>query len=322
MPELPEVETVRRGLAAAIAGETIAAVTLRREGLRAPFPGNLKEALEGARVGKVERRAKYLLLYLDKERVQEAEPAMSALHAMRRSASRKRNKDRTRPNPPPQAGNGADDVLILHLGMSGRLLALPRQPQEFARHDHMLITFGSGKALLLNDARRFGLAALADRQTLAEHPLLRRLGPEPLSAAFGGEHLHAALKRRKCAVKLAVMDQKLVVGVGNIYACEALFSAGIAPETRADRVTRAQAERLSSEIKRVLKAAIESGGSTLRDYVRSSGESGYFQHEFKVYGREGKPCTACGEPVKRIAQGGRSTFYCGECQRRGRGESG
>ncbi len=274
MPELPEVETVRRGLESALVGDIIADVVVRRRDLRVPVPDNLEEILSGASVEQIKRRAKYLLIYPDNEW-----------------------------------------VVLMHLGMSGRAVVLDNPPDKYAKHDHLSVGFESGKTLLFNDARRFGLVTLARKSGLEQNSLLHHLGVEPLSPSFDAEYLYKALKRRKCPIKQAIMDQKLVVGVGNIYACEALFAVGISPQMSADNITMDKAKRLVQSIKQVLRAAIKSGGSTLRDYVGSSGESGYFQHNFRVYGREGDICTSCEAPIKRIVQGGRSTFYCANCQR-------
>ncbi|MHA1538185.1 MAG: bifunctional DNA-formamidopyrimidine glycosylase/DNA-(apurinic or apyrimidinic site) lyase [Alphaproteobacteria bacterium] len=285
MPELPEVETVCRGLAQAIEGQRISRVDVRRPGLRLPFPPDLAERLTGARIARVARRAKYILLHLDR-----------------------------------------GPVAIAHLGMSGRMTILEEKDegrdQPPGRHDHLLLDFEGGIQVRFNDARRFGLLVLAeDEAALTSHPLLAGLGPEPLSNAFNGPVLSAALKHRKTPIKAALLDQRIVAGIGNIYAAEALFHAGISPRRSAHSVAGARAERLAACVKQVLAAAIESGGSSLRDYVQPSGELGYFQHAWAVYGREGEPCPGCDcqvaitGGVQRINQSGRSTFFCPRRQR-------
>ena len=285
MPELPEVETVCRGLARALEGRRIVRVEVRRPGLRLPFPADLAGRLTGARITKVARRAKYILIHL-----------------------------------------GTGPVVIAHLGMTGRMTILNGQAGEHGeppgRHDHLLLDFEDGIQVRFNDARRFGLVVLAeDEAALAGHRLLADLGPEPLSNAFNGPVLAAALEGRKTPVKAALLDQRVVAGLGNIYICEALFHAGISPRRSAHTVAGKRAEGLAAAIKQVLAAAIESGGSSLRDYVQPSGELGYFQHAWAVYGREGNPCPGCDcqvpstGGVQRITQSGRSTFFCPRRQR-------
>lgn len=274
MPELPEVETVRRAIAQECEGAHIIDVVCHRRNLRQPLPKDFEEILHGKRILRVQRRAKYLLVHLE-----------------------------------------AGVVLIVHLGMSGKwLIHLPPLPTR-QKHDHVVMQLDNGKTLVFNDPRRFGLMALSTEAGLATHPLLAHLGPEPLGEAFTADYLYPQLKRRKCTIKAALMDQELVVGVGNIYASEALFLSRISPKRVASRVTRAEAARLVPAIWQVLEAAIASGGSTLRDYVRSTGDAGYFQHHFQVYGREEKPCFVCGTPIRRITQQGRSSFYCPHCQK-------
>lgn len=272
MPELPEVETVRAGLAGALEGATIRQVTLRRADLRQPFPKHLPQALAGRRIRRVERRAKYLLVRLD-----------------------------------------SDDVVIAHLGMTGRFSVLKGTPQPGA-HDHVVMELTDGRSVIYNDARRFGVMTLAKADALEQHPLLAALGPEPLDAEFSPAYLKKALLARKTAVKVALMDQGLVVGVGNIYASEALFLAGIDPRRPAYEAAP-KAAKLVQAIRQVLEAAIASGGSSLRDFVQVSGDSGYFQHQFSVYGRAGEACVCCGKQVQTLRQAGRSTFFCAHCQR-------
>jgi formamidopyrimidine-DNA glycosylase len=275
MPELPEVETVRRGLAARISGRRIIGVELRRADLRRPFPPGLAARLAGARVGALARRGKYLLVELDE-----------------------------------------DGLLLLHLGMSGRLTIGP-QSEPAVRHDHLLLALDDGTMVRFNDARRFGTVDYLRRDEAVRHPLLAGLGPEPLDHGFDGAYLAGKLARRMTPLKAALLDQRLVAGLGNIYACEALYRAGLSPRRLAASVARGRAERLADAIRSVLGEAIAAGGSSLRDYVRADGELGYFQHRWAVYGREGEPCPGCdcATGVRRIVQSGRSTFYCAKRQR-------
>jgi formamidopyrimidine-DNA glycosylase len=275
MPELPEVETVRRGLALKISGRRIVRVELRRPDLRRPFPPALAERLDGAQIGALGRRGKYILIELD-----------------------------------------ADGVLLLHLGMSGRVTvgnaALPAAP-----HDHMVLTLDDDTVIRFNDPRRFGLIDYVRRGEAARHPLLARLGPEPLEASFDGAYLASKLAGKLTPIKAALLDQRIVAGLGNIYVCEALYRAGLSPKRLAASIGRRRADRLAAAIKSVLTEAIAAGGSSVRDYVQADGELGYFQHHWAVYGREGEPCPGCNcaEGVRRIAQSGRSTFYCAKRQR-------
>lgn len=275
MPELPEVETVCRGLEPVLAGQVIVKADVRRKDLRKPFPKGLKSLLESAKVTHITRRAKYVRIHLDN-----------------------------------------DYVLLIHLGMSGRIVFHPRdyKPQT---HDHFILHMKNGQQIVLNDSRRFGIVDIVRTADMDAHALFAHLGPEPLSNSFSGPVLIAALAGKKAAIKQAIMDQRIVVGVGNIYASEALFMAGIHPAKAAGTIKPAQAEALVSAIKTVLQQAIKAGGSTLRDHRQANGELGYFQHRFSVYDREGQSCVACAgkQPVMRIIQGGRSTFYCPACQR-------
>ncbi len=274
MPELPEVETVCRGLEPVLKGNMVMRVDQHRGDLRKPFPKNLETVLTGATVTGVSRRAKYILIALDN-----------------------------------------DFVLILHLGMSGRVLIKDRNylPQK---HDHVVLHMKDGTQIVLNDARRFGMLDLVRSDVLEQHAFFSHLGPEPLSNRFSGPILAAALKGKKTSIKIAIMDQRVVVGVGNIYASEALFLAGIDPQTSVGRVQGEKAEKLAAAIKTVLKKAIQAGGSTLRDHRQANGESGYFQHHFAVYGREGQACPGCEcdigktKGIRKIVQGGRSSYYC------------
>ncbi|MDP6951128.1 MAG: bifunctional DNA-formamidopyrimidine glycosylase/DNA-(apurinic or apyrimidinic site) lyase [Alphaproteobacteria bacterium] len=276
MPELPEVETVCRGLAPMLEGRRLARVTVRRGDLRFPLPADFAQRLEGRRVETIARRGKYLLFRLDD-----------------------------------------GQVVIGHLGMSGRLFARPEAGVVPEKHDHILFHTDDGSEIVFNDVRRFGLFDVTDADALDEHPLLRSMGPDPLGNAFSGPMLSAALAGRRSPIKALLLDQRLVAGIGNIYACESLYRAGISPKRLGASVAGARAERLVPAIKAVLRDAIAAGGSSLRDYVQASGELGYFQHAFSVYGREGEPCVGGkpGHTVKRIVQAGRSTFLCPKCQR-------
>jgi formamidopyrimidine-DNA glycosylase len=277
MPELPEVETVARGLARAIEGRRIAALRLNRADLRWPLPQGLAGHLEGRRVMGVGRRAKYLLFRLE--------------------------------------GGG---VVLAHLGMSGRLVIDGETATADRPHDHVVITFEGGAVLRFNDARRFGLLDYAaDEAALLAHPRIKELGPEPLGNEFNGPALEAALAGKKTPIKAALLDQRVVAGLGNIYVCESLYWAGLWPRRLARTIKGPRAAALARAIRDVLTRAIEAGGSSLRDYVQASGELGYFQHHWAVYGKEGEPCPGCdcGKGIRRIVQSGRSTFYCAKRQR-------
>lgn len=270
MPELPEVETTRRGLAPHVEGRTVRAVVLRRPDLRWPIPDALRTQLPGQRILAVRRRAKYLLL------------------------------------------DTAAGSVLLHLGMSGSLRVLPARTPPRA-HDHADLALDSGRVLRFNDPRRFGcLLWQAPGQT---HPLLRGLGPEPLSEGFDGDYLFARSRGRRAPVKTFLMDQRIVVGVGNIYAAEALFEAGISPLRAAGRVSRERYVLLAAAVKRILGHAIARGGTTLRDFLAPDGAPGYFEQELAAYGRGGEPCPRCGRALKEAAIGQRTTVWCGHCQR-------
>lgn len=271
MPELPEVETTRRGIEPHLLGRRIGAVTVRQPKLRWPIPIELPALLRGQRIERVERRAKYLLL----------------------------------PFP--------DGTLVLHLGMSGslRIIAAAEPPMA---HDHLDIALDSGRALRLTDPRRFGAALWIEGQVFA-HPLLATLGPEPLSDAFDGAYLFERARGRAASVKSFLMDGHIVVGVGNIYANEALFAAGIRPDRAAGRISLARYERLAAEVKRILAYAIERGGTTLRDFVGGDGKPGYFQQELFAYGRGGEACKVCRTVLTEVRLGQRSTVFCRACQR-------
>lgn len=270
MPELPEVETTRRGLAPHVEGRRVTTVTLRRPDLRWPIPPEIHERLPGQRIDAVRRRAKYLLL------------------------------------------DTAAGSALLHLGMSGSLRVLPAATPVSA-HDHVDLALDSGNVLRFNDPRRFGCLLWQPPGTV--HPLLEGLGPEPLSDAFDGEFLFALSRGRKAPVKTFLMDQAVVVGVGNIYAAEALFAAGISPLRPAGRVSRERYQALAEAVKRILAHAIQRGGTTLRDFISPDGAPGYFELELLAYGRGGEPCPRCGRPLKQAAIGQRATVWCGHCQR-------
>ncbi len=282
MPELPEVETVCRGLSAKLEGQVLRQVDQHRPDLRFPLPERFTERLAGRRIDRISRRAKYILIHLDAN----AEDSM---------------------------------VLMIHLGMAGRMMVLP--PDRAAgftpeKHDHVVFHAGDGTVVTFNDTRRFGMMDLVPAAELDRHRLLADLGPEPLGNAFNAPYLSAKLAGRRTPIKAALLDQRVVAGLGNIYVCEALFMSGISPRRLAASVAGQRAERLVPAIREVLEAAIAAGGSSLRDYVQTDGELGYFQHAWAVYGREGEACRDCRcEPeqtggVRRMVQSGRSTFYC------------
>lgn len=279
MPELPEVETVRRGLAVVLEGRRLARVEAFRPDLRLPLPERFAETLTGRRIEMVGRRAKYLVIDLE---------------------------------------DGL--VLLGHLGMSGRMLVSGLVNTPPGKHDHVRFTTDDGTLVTYCDPRRFGLLTFARRESLAEHPLLRDLGPEPLDDAFSPKVLGAALAGKQTSIKVALLDQRLVAGLGNIYVSEALFRAAISPLRTAASLKPRDLGRLVPAIKAVLTEAIAAGGSSLRDHRQTSGELGYFQHSFAVYDREGQACPGCRcDPartggIQRIVQGGRSTFYCAKQQ--------
>jgi len=275
MPELPEVEVTRRGLLP-VEGAQIAQVTIRHHGLRWPIPADLAQHLQGRRVLKLTRRAKYILAEI--------------------------------------GTTDTEGVLLLHLGMSGRLCLLERDfPAE--KHDHFDIRFEDGRVIRLRDPRRFGAVLWLDKHPL-QHALLSSLGPEPLEVDFNADYLYQHIRTRSVPIKTTIMDAHLVVGVGNIYASESLFRARIHPETPAKALTLAQCALLVAEIKLTLQAALDAGGSSLRDFFGADGNPGYFQQTYFVYGRTGEPCRACSRPILNIRLGQRSTFYCEHCQPR------
>ncbi len=274
MPELPEVETVCRGLAKALTGARVTAVDAHRPDLRQPLPRDLGKRLKGQRVLDVHRRAKYILMSLD-----------------------------------------GGDTLLLHLGMSGRMV-ITHAAAERQKHDHLVFAFDNGMYVSFNDPRRFGLCDITKTADLNSHKFLGHLGIEPLEKDLTPKSLAKAFLGKKTSIKVALLDQRIVVGIGNIYACEALFYAGISPLRLANSCKPAEIAKLVPAIRKVLDASIKAGGSSLRDYVQADGGLGFFQNDFAVYDREGQPCPGCTcNPSKtggvlRVAQGGRSSFYC------------
>ena len=270
MPELPEVETTRRGLEPHLAGQTILRLTVHDHRLRWPVDARLPQTLAGQRVEAVDRRAKYLLLRLTR------------------------------------------GTVLWHLGMSGSLRIVPSDlPTDL--HDHIDLALGSGHTVRFNDPRRFGCLIYVTGDPQA-HPLLAKLAPEPLSAAFDAHYLWQVSRRRKVSVKQLIMNGQLVTGVGNIYASEALFHAGIRPRRQSRGLRREEVARLVAAIRKVLTQAIRVGGTTLRDYVNPDGNPGYFRQKLYVYERAGEPCRRCGTPIRSFTQGQRSTYYCPDCQ--------
>lgn len=270
MPELPEVETSRRGIAPWLVGKQIQSVIVRDRRLRWPVPEGIERQLSGQTIRALRRRAKYLLFDTD------------------------------------------GGTALLHLGMSGSVRIIDHD-EPAAKHDHIDIQLATGKAMRFRDPRRFGSFLWADKAD--EHPLLKFLGPEPLADDFDGDYLWNAARGRRVSIKPFIMNASVVVGVGNIYASESLFGAGIHPKRRADRIARARMILLADTIKNVLAQAIKAGGTTLRDFHGSDGEPGYFQQSLDVYGRDDKPCNNCGTPVTVVTLGQRSTYYCKNCQR-------
>lgn len=283
MPELPEVETVKRGLVPAMEGAVIAEAQVNRPDLRWPFPDRMAERLTGKRVEMLRRRSKYVLADLS-----------------------------------------SGETLLIHLGMSGRMTVSGDPLGQFVhahpapeKHDHVVFNMDNGARITFNDPRRFGAMDLMQTDQSENHPLLSALGPEPLGNDFDEPYLAAALSGRKTPIKSALLDQKIVSGLGNIYVCEALYRAGISPLRKAANLSSDRAGRLVPIVRQVLAEAIDAGGSSLKDFRQADGELGYFQHSFDVYGREGEPCKTegCGHLIRRVTQSGRSSFYCVNCQR-------
>ncbi|MBD3785504.1 MAG: bifunctional DNA-formamidopyrimidine glycosylase/DNA-(apurinic or apyrimidinic site) lyase [Sphingomonadales bacterium] len=281
MPELPEVETVRRGLVPAMEGRLIARAQANRPDLRWPLPEGMAERLTGARVVQLRRRSKYILADLDR-----------------------------------------GESLLIHLGMSGRMLVSGVMLGGFhldhpapQKHDHVVLEMEGGARVTFNDARRFGAMDLVRTDREAAHWLLSGLGPEPFGNDFHEDYLTERLKGRATPIKAALLDQRIVAGLGNIYVSEVLFRAGIDPRRQAGRIAAKRIAGLVPIIREVLAEAIEAGGSSLRDHRQADGELGYFQHSFRVYDREDEPCATCGTPIRRIVQSGRSSFFCPSCQK-------
>ncbi len=287
MPELPEVETVRRGLAPVLEGQVIARVIQRRADLRFPFPDHFARRLEGARITHLGRRAKYMLWHLD-----------------------------------------SGEVVIVHLGMSGRFTILagsksntssaegPDGPNGSGKHDHLVIETKAGTRVIYTDHRRFGFMVMTDEESWNSHAFFADMGPEPLGNELNADHLSSVLKPKRTPIKAALLDQRVIAGLGNIYVCEALWRAKVSPKRLARSVAGVRAARLVPAIRDIITEAIEAGGSTLRDFAHTDGELGYFQKRFDVYDREGAPCSrGDGGVIRRITQSGRSTYYCPVCQR-------
>lgn len=283
MPELPEVETVRRGLAPTLEGRRLVRVQQLRPDLRFPFPDGFVQRLTGATITRLDRRAKYLLGHLDR-----------------------------------------DDVLVMHLGMTGRFEIDGLVPGEFDRavdpdpkHAHVIFETDAGGMVTYYDPRRFGFMGLVPQAEVETHPWFAAMGPEPLGPDFTDETLIRGFAGRKQGPKTLLLDQRIVAGLGNIYVCEALHRAGISPLKPAGSIAKKRIPRLVADIKDVLAEAVEVGGSTLRDFAAADGALGYFQHRFRVYDREGEPCPTpgCGGTIQRVVQAGRSTFYCPRCQK-------
>ena len=283
MPELPEVETVRRGLAPLMEGRVIERAETRRPDLRWPLPERMAERMTGARVDRLRRRSKYILADLS-----------------------------------------TGETLLIHLGMSGRMLISGATVGEFhhpqavaGKHDHVILDMEGGARITFNDARRFGAMDLIETGLEADHWLLKALGPEPFGNDFHEDYLIARFAGRQMPAKAALLDQRIVAGLGNIYVCEVLHRGRIHPRRKAGRIGAARVAAIVPIIRQVLSEAIEAGGSSLRDYRQADGELGYFQHAFRVYDREGQPCPepGCAGTIRRIVQSGRSSFYCPACQR-------
>ncbi|MCR9077507.1 MAG: bifunctional DNA-formamidopyrimidine glycosylase/DNA-(apurinic or apyrimidinic site) lyase [Hyphomonadaceae bacterium] len=281
MPELPEVETVRRGLSPAMQGKRIERLEVNRADLRFPFPERFRERVEGAQITQMGRRAKFLVTELS-----------------------------------------TDEVLIMHLGMSGRFTVNSAATADFEHdpgtnpaHDHVVFHMEDGATVTYNDPRRFGFMELWPTDQLDVYPRIEHLGPEPLSNRFNAAYLSDALRGKAAPIKAALLDQAVIAGLGNIYVCEALFRSGISPRRKAHSVAGKRAERLAPAINDVIAEAIAAGGSSISDFASASGELGYFQKHFHVYDREGAACDTCGAEIKRTVQSGRSSFFCSTCQR-------
>jgi formamidopyrimidine-DNA glycosylase len=283
MPELPEVETVCRGMRSSMMGKIISSVKIRRDGLRWPFPKQMGDRITGRTVFHITRRAKYILVNLD-----------------------------------------SDETIIIHLGMSGRILindsnavVFVIDQEVYGKHDHVTFYMNDGVTITFNDARRFGVMDLILTKDLHNHRLLKKIGPEPLGNSLNSDYLFQAFRNKSINIKMALLDQRLIGGLGNIYACEILYRSKISPNRKVSSLSKKSIDELVQTIRVVLLEAIDVGGSSLRDHRQTSGEIGYFQYNFAVYGRTNESClnNACKTLIKRMVQGGRSTFYCPKCQR-------
>lgn len=276
MPELPEVETTRRGLIPSLEGRKIVKVIKRRDKIRIDIPDDFEKRIEGERVKSLKRRAKYIQIFL-----------------------------------------GSGDVIICHLGMSGKFVIKLKDNEPYEKHDHVIFETDLGELVIYNDPRRFGLMTICHEDELERHKLFKDMAAEPLGNEFNGDYLREKIKKRNSAIKANLLDQKVVVGLGNIYVCEALNMAKISPLRKACDVSSERIEKLVPIIRTILNDAIEAGGSSLKDFAGADGELGYFQHRFVSYGREGESCSneGCDGSISRINQGGRSTFYCPLCQK-------
>ena len=283
MPELPEVETIMRGISPFLKGATIKKIKLNRADLRWPFPENFASRVKETKILNLKRRSKYILIDLS-----------------------------------------TGETLLIHLGMSGKILVSNSkignyfyESSKFANHDHVIFELNDGTIITYNDPRRFGAMDLAKTDDLNNHKFLEKLGPEPLGNNFNSDYLKIKLSKKESPIKNVLLDQSLVAGLGNIYVCEALFMSGISPRKTASKISKIKCEELVQNIRAILMSAIEAGGSSLKDFTDIQGNSGYFQFEFYVYGRENKYCktTNCDHKIKRISQSGRSSFYCPNCQR-------
>ena len=279
MPELPEVETVRTAIDEAACGDTIMKVNISGKKMRWPIPADIERQIGGGKITALRRRGKYILIDIETE-------------------------------------NGGL-VMLIHLGMSGSVRIYPHHDKAPApeKHDHMVIDLLSGQRLILNDPRRFGGVDLLLPREEGKHPLLKQMGIEPLGNRLDGEFMHAAMKAKATPIKTALLDQRIIAGIGNIYASEALFLAGIHPARKAGRISRGRCDDLARTIREVLAAAIREGGTSLRDHVQPGGEIGYFVQKLNVYGRDGAICPSCDATIRMIRQSGRASYYCPQCQR-------
>lgn len=281
MPELPEVETVRRGLSPVMEGHVIERLQVNRADLRFPFPDRFQARVEGARITRLGRYAKFLVTELDTGEALIMHLGMTGRFTV-----------------------NADPTADFHY-----------DPGTYPAHDHVVFTMQGGATITYNDVRRFGFMEMWPASDMQSYPRLKAMGPEPLSNRFNAEYLNAALMGKQTPIKSALLDQSIIAGLGNIYVCEALYRSGISPRRKASTIPGARATRLAPAINAIIAEAIAAGGSSISDFANASGDLGYFQHGFAVYDREGQPCKTCGRAVKRIVQSGRSTFFCSTCQR-------